>query len=58
MNLPLCGLAISLVSFFLDVKAPKTTLREKIDRMDYGELLSETELRRGKLISPFCTQPT
>ncbi|BGP57469.1 hypothetical protein JCM8202_002026 [Rhodotorula sphaerocarpa] len=39
LNLPLCGLAISLVSFFLDVKAPKTTLREKIDRMDYANVI-------------------
>jgi MFS family permease len=33
LNLPLCGIAILLVIFFLNVKAPKTTTREKLEQM-------------------------
>ncbi|GAA5933720.1 uncharacterized protein JCM15063_001393 [Sporobolomyces koalae] len=35
LNLPVCGLALILVFFFLRVKAPKTTFREKLDQIDW-----------------------
>ncbi|GAA5985219.1 hypothetical protein JCM10908_002573 [Rhodotorula pacifica] len=39
LNLPLCALAIALVIFFLDVKAPQSTLREKLEQMDFYNVI-------------------
>lgn len=39
LNLPLCGIAIMLVIFFLNVKAPKTTTREKLEQMDFYNII-------------------
>ncbi|SCV68369.1 BQ2448_490 [Microbotryum intermedium] len=35
MNIPLAGIAFVLVLCFLRIKAPKTTLKEKLEQMDY-----------------------
>ncbi|KDE09666.1 hypothetical protein MVLG_00072 [Microbotryum lychnidis-dioicae p1A1 Lamole] len=35
MNIPLAGIAFVLVAFFLRIKAPETTLKEKLKQMDY-----------------------
>ncbi|KAJ7167213.1 major facilitator superfamily domain-containing protein [Mycena crocata] len=35
MNLPICGLAATLVTIFLRLKTPKAPLREKLKRMDW-----------------------
>ncbi|GAA6020021.1 hypothetical protein JCM10207_006761 [Rhodosporidiobolus poonsookiae] len=35
LNLPLTGIAMVLVAFFLRIKTPQTTLKEKLDQMDY-----------------------
>ncbi|SGY35466.1 BQ5605_C002g01769 [Microbotryum silenes-dioicae] len=35
MNIPLAGIAFVLVAFFLRIKAPETTLKEKLEQMDY-----------------------
>ncbi|GAA6007140.1 MDR family MFS transporter [Rhodotorula paludigena] len=39
LNLPLTGIAFVLVMLFLDVKAPKLTTKEKLERMDYFNIL-------------------
>ncbi|GAA5979108.1 hypothetical protein JCM5350_007068 [Sporobolomyces pararoseus] len=39
MNLPLCGIALTLVILFLNVKVPQTTLREKFDQIDWFTIL-------------------
>ncbi|GAA5852481.1 hypothetical protein JCM9279_003464 [Rhodotorula babjevae] len=39
LNLPLCGLALVLTLIFLRIKAPETTLEEKLDQMDWWNLL-------------------
>ncbi|KAM0786353.1 hypothetical protein ACM66B_001824 [Microbotryomycetes sp. NB124-2] len=35
LNLPLAAIAIALVFFFLKIKEPQTTLQEKLEQMDY-----------------------
>ncbi|RDX44042.1 iron permease [Lentinus brumalis] len=35
LNLPLCGIAMVLTSVFLKVRAPKTSLKEKLRQMDW-----------------------
>ncbi|GAA5985852.1 hypothetical protein JCM11641_005320 [Rhodosporidiobolus odoratus] len=39
LNLPLSGLAMALVLLFLDVKAPKTTTKEKLEQMDWVNVI-------------------
>ncbi|GAA5894341.1 hypothetical protein JCM6882_007636 [Rhodosporidiobolus microsporus] len=39
LNLPLTGLAMVLVLLFLNVKSPQTTMQEKLDQMDYANVL-------------------
>ncbi|BGP33571.1 hypothetical protein JCM10296v2_005375 [Rhodotorula toruloides] len=39
LNLPLTGLALSLLLVFLNIKAPQTTLREKLEQMDYANVI-------------------
>ncbi|KPV74144.1 uncharacterized protein RHOBADRAFT_15707 [Rhodotorula graminis WP1] len=39
LNLPLCGLALVLTFIFLRIKAPETTLEEKLEQMDWWNLL-------------------
>ncbi|GAA6020017.1 hypothetical protein JCM10207_006760 [Rhodosporidiobolus poonsookiae] len=39
LNLPLTGIAMVLIFFFLDIKVPKTTLKEKLALMDYVNVL-------------------
>ncbi|GAA6035578.1 hypothetical protein JCM8097_004910 [Rhodosporidiobolus ruineniae] len=39
LNLPLTGIAIVLVALFLRVKAPQTTTMEKLEQMDYANLI-------------------
>ena len=39
MNLPLAGLALTLTAVFLRVKTPQTTLKEKLERMDYWNVV-------------------
>ncbi|SCZ90253.1 BZ3500_MvSof-1268-A1-R1_Chr1-3g01871 [Microbotryum saponariae] len=39
LNLPLTGVAAVLVIFFLRIKAPQTTLKEKLAQMDYFNLV-------------------
>ncbi|GAA5958888.1 hypothetical protein JCM3765_000766 [Sporobolomyces pararoseus] len=39
MNLPLCGVALTLVILFLNVKTPQTTLREKFAQIDWFTIL-------------------
>ncbi|BGO95553.1 hypothetical protein NBRC10512_007811 [Rhodotorula toruloides] len=39
VNLPLTGLAFALVVVFLDIKAPQTTLKEKLEQMDYANVI-------------------
>ncbi|GEM12857.1 exocyst complex component sec6 [Rhodotorula toruloides] len=38
-NLPFTGLALTLVAVFLNIKAPQTTLKEKLERMDYANVV-------------------
>jgi hypothetical protein len=40
VNLPLSGIAMLLVALFLDVKATQTTRQEKLDQVDYANLLA------------------
>ncbi|KAM0752456.1 iron permease [Meredithblackwellia eburnea MCA 4105] len=35
MNIPLCGIALVFVVLFLKIKTPDTTLQEKLEQMDY-----------------------
>ncbi|GAA5857413.1 hypothetical protein JCM3766R1_000179, partial [Sporobolomyces carnicolor] len=35
LNLPLCAIALTLVALFLNVRVPRTTLREKLDQIDW-----------------------
>jgi len=39
VNLPLCGLALVLTFIFLRIKAPETTLEEKLEQMDWWNFL-------------------
>ncbi|GAA5912425.1 hypothetical protein JCM8208_005166 [Rhodotorula glutinis] len=39
LNLPLCGLALVLTLLFLHIKAPETTMEEKLEQMDWWNLL-------------------
>ncbi|TNY20768.1 major facilitator superfamily domain-containing protein [Rhodotorula diobovata] len=39
LNLPLAGLALTLTAVFLRVKTPQTTLKEKLERMDYWNVV-------------------
>ncbi|GAA5934770.1 hypothetical protein JCM3775_002051 [Rhodotorula graminis] len=39
LNLPLCGIALALTVFFFKIKAPETTTQEKLDQMDYWNVL-------------------
>uniref|UniRef100_A0A0K3C5K1 FGENESH: predicted gene_1.825 protein n=1 Tax=Rhodotorula toruloides TaxID=5286 RepID=A0A0K3C5K1_RHOTO len=39
LNLPFTGLALALVMVFLNIKAPQTTLKEKLERMDYANVV-------------------
>ncbi|BGP26001.1 major facilitator superfamily protein [Rhodotorula toruloides] len=39
LNLPLTGLALGLVLVFLNIKAPQTTLKEKLEQMDYANIV-------------------
>ncbi|GAA5833067.1 hypothetical protein JCM11251_006502 [Rhodosporidiobolus azoricus] len=39
LNLPLTGIAMLLVLLFLDVKMPQTTTKEKLEQMDYANVL-------------------
>ncbi|BGP17885.1 hypothetical protein JCM10213v2_005927 [Rhodosporidiobolus nylandii] len=39
LNVPLSGIAMVLVILFLDVKSPRTTMREKLEQMDYVNTL-------------------
>ncbi|BGP41619.1 hypothetical protein JCM10449v2_005610 [Rhodotorula kratochvilovae] len=39
LNLPLTGLALALVMVCLNVKSPKTTLKEKLALMDYANVI-------------------
>ncbi|BGP26012.1 hypothetical protein JCM10295v2_004955 [Rhodotorula toruloides] len=39
VNLPFTGLALTLVAVFLNIKAPQTTLKEKLERMDYANVV-------------------
>ncbi|GAA6054719.1 hypothetical protein JCM3770_000047 [Rhodotorula araucariae] len=39
VNLPLTGVALALVIGFLNVKSPQTTLKEKLEQMDYANLI-------------------
>ncbi|GAA6063797.1 hypothetical protein JCM10212_005960 [Sporobolomyces blumeae] len=39
LNLPICGIAVCFVLAFLRVKTPKTTAREKLQQMDWFNLL-------------------
>ncbi|GAA6054816.1 putative Vacuolar basic amino acid transporter 5 (putative) [Rhodotorula toruloides] len=39
LNLPLTGLALGLVLVFLNIKAPQTTLKEKLEQMDYANVI-------------------
>ncbi|GAA5874035.1 hypothetical protein JCM16303_002669 [Sporobolomyces ruberrimus] len=39
LNLPLCGLAATLVALFLHVKTPSTTLREKLEQIDWFNII-------------------
>jgi len=39
VNLPLCGIALALTVFFFKIKAPETTMQEKLDQMDYWNVL-------------------
>ncbi|GAA6035590.1 hypothetical protein JCM8097_004917 [Rhodosporidiobolus ruineniae] len=39
LNLPLTGIAIVLVALFLRVKAPQTTMKEKLEQMDYANFI-------------------
>ncbi|GAA5917548.1 hypothetical protein JCM6882_001725 [Rhodosporidiobolus microsporus] len=39
LNLPLTGIALLLVLLFLKVKEPQTTMKEKLEQMDYVNLL-------------------
>lgn len=40
LNLPISAIAIVFVLLFLNVKSPKTTLKEKIEQLDYAYVLS------------------
>ncbi|GAA5852177.1 hypothetical protein JCM8547_006690 [Rhodosporidiobolus lusitaniae] len=39
LNLPLSGLAMILVALFLNVRSPKTTRKEKLEQMDFVNIL-------------------
>ncbi|GAA5883071.1 hypothetical protein JCM8547_003794, partial [Rhodosporidiobolus lusitaniae] len=39
LNLPLTGLAMLLVLLFLDVKTPQTSMKEKLEQMDYANVI-------------------